>query len=119
MLEPEGGLLGVFPEEVFEVAEVQLEPNDRLLLYSDGFELAFPEAGSENKNKIANEHYATEFEKLRHGSLCKGLAHLGELLDLQAGSLNQRDDLTVLGVSVSADAQVPADTTAAGAVTAR
>lgn len=36
-IEPEGGLLGVFEDEQYEQATVQLQPGDRLLLYSDGF----------------------------------------------------------------------------------
>lgn len=103
MLKPDGGILGVFEEQDFEQIEVQLNPDDRLLLYSDGFEMAFPEAGDDTvgtKKRVANMHYEREFESLRHGTLDSGLADLGALIDQQAGSLNQRDDLTVLAAVV-------------------
>ena len=93
-LDPEGAMLGVFPDEVFSEAVVSLQPHDRLLMYSDGFEVAFP--NSEGKGRLANEHYAQEFESMRGLSPDDALAFLQGRLDLQAGSLNQRDDLTVV-----------------------
>lgn len=98
--EPEGAMLGVFPDEVFEVAKYQLEQGDRLLIYSDGFEMAFPEV-HEKDSSIANTQYTKEFEALAHGTLDEAIQHLEDRLDLQAGSLNQRDDLTVVCLGVS------------------
>jgi len=105
-LEPEGGLLGVFPDEVFEEEVVQLQPGDRLLLYSDGFECAFPddELGSNGKRKVANENYAQEFLDLGNGDPSTAIKRLENKLDTQAGSLNQKDDLTVVCLSLSQDA---------------
>ncbi len=104
--EPEGAMLGVFPEEVFQVHHHQLKPGDRLLFYSDGFEMAFPEVQGKDST-IANTQYTQEFQALAHGTLDEAIAHLEGRLDLQAGSLNQRDDLTVvcLGVKPAAAAQ--------------
>ncbi len=93
-LDPDGAMLGVFPDEVFQEAVVSLDENDRLLMYSDGFEVAFP--GCEGKGRLANEHYAQEFESMRGLTPDDALAFLQGRLDLQAGSLNQRDDLTVV-----------------------
>ena len=93
-LDPEGAMLGVFPDEVFTEKVVELSPLDRLLMYSDGFEVAFP--GCEGKGRLANEHYAQEFESMRGLTPDDALAFLQGRLDLQAGSLNQRDDLTVV-----------------------
>lgn len=103
--EPEGAMLGVFPDEVFEVSTHQLEQGDRLLIYSDGFEMAFPEV-HEKDTSIANNQYTKEFEALAHGTLDEAIAHLESRLDLQAGSLNQRDDLTVVCLGVKAAAEV-------------
>ncbi|MEX2215097.1 MAG: PP2C family protein-serine/threonine phosphatase [Phycisphaeraceae bacterium] len=102
-LEPEGGLLGVFPDEEFHLAHVQLEAGDRLLLYSDGFEVAFPDVVQKNggKKRVANTAYTEEFKELAHGSLDEAFARLTRRLDEQAGSLNQIDDLTALLVSIS------------------
>ncbi len=110
-IEPEGGLLGVFPDEVFEEATVQLEPGDRMLLYSDGFEVAFPtrkeaqEDGQPGQQKIATDQYAQEFEDLRNGDAEAALDRLAQRLNMQSGSLNQRDDLTVVCMTVSEPAE--------------
>ncbi|QDU33603.1 Phosphoserine phosphatase RsbP [Poriferisphaera corsica] len=102
MIEPEGGLLGVFPDEIFEQAEVTLNPNDRLLLYSDGFEVAFPQIGTQSsQGRIANEQYLEEFNMLREGHLEEVFDRFCSRLDQQAGSLNQRDDLTVICLAVN------------------
>ncbi len=105
-INPEGGLLGVFPDEVFEEATVQLEPGDRVLLYSDGFEVAFPtineaKDGEPAKQKLCNDQYAEEFEDLRVGDAEAALDRLAQRLNMQSGSLNQRDDLTVVCMSVT------------------
>lgn len=94
-LEPDGGILGVFPEEEYAMVTTRLNPGDRLLLYSDGFEVAFPHAGS-----IANDRYTEEFRDLARGPLDQALQRLVEKLDSQTGSLNQRDDLTVVCLDV-------------------
>ncbi|MEM6853854.1 MAG: PP2C family protein-serine/threonine phosphatase [Planctomycetota bacterium] len=103
-LEPDGAMLGIFAEEVFEELVIDLEDGDRFLLYSDGFEVAFPGRG--DKGRLANEHFTKEFEGLRNGTGQEALEHLQGLLDLQSGSLNQRDDLTVICSSVKANADV-------------
>ena len=105
-VEPEGGLLGVFEDEVYEETTVQLNPGDRLLIYSDGFECAFPdeEVSDHGKRKVANENYAKEFLDLGNGDPAAAIQRLEDKLDEQAGSLNQKDDLTVLCLAVSIEA---------------
>lgn len=100
MLQPEGAMLGIFPDENFELLETKLLPGDRLLLYSDGFEVAFPKMCPVNGRDSANQQYAEEFKLLAHGTLDEALEKLIAKLDLQIGSLNQRDDLTVVCVGV-------------------
>ncbi len=98
-IEPEGAMLGVFPDEEFEVSRIQLDLGDRLLLYSDGFELAFPGDKPRkigNGHPIANNRYLDEFKDLASGSAKDALARLSSKLDCQAGSLSRADDLTVL-----------------------
>lgn len=114
-LGPDGAMLGVFPDEVYEPLQLQLEPGDRLLFFSDGFETAFPEPSGTPTNKVkapphrrrqlANNHYLDEFRDLAHGSVPEAIQRLAEKLDLQAGSLNQNDDLTMLLVGVSAESE--------------
>ncbi|MAE65951.1 MAG: hypothetical protein CMJ18_16895 [Phycisphaeraceae bacterium] len=96
-VESEGALLGVFPDEQFEQTTLHLEPGDRVVFYSDGFELAFPPPGrSRSRMRIANDVYLDEFRHLARGSVEEALARLDQRLDEQTGSLNQQDDLTVL-----------------------
>ena len=40
-LQSAGGLLGIFSKERFDTLEIQLKPRDKILLYTDGVELAF------------------------------------------------------------------------------
>ncbi len=104
MIECEGPVLGVFDDEPFQTTQVQLDEGDRLLLYTDGFELAFPDAAEPGKRaRVANMDYAKAFEDLRQGSMEQALARLQRRLDEAAGSLNQRDDLTVVGLAVKGE----------------
>ena len=112
-VEPEGGLLGVFEDEQYEQATVQLQPGDRLLLYSDGFECAFPDdhLNPNGKRRVANENYAREFLDLGNGDPGEAIRRMEDNLDSQAGSLNQKDDLTIVCLAVARNAatasQVP------------
>lgn len=108
-IEPDGGLLGVFDEETYEQVEVQLQQGDRLLIFSDGFELAFPsdEVSASGKARFDSTRYFQEFEDLRNGSLDEALTRLENKIDAQAGSLNQRDDLTVMCMAITDKPAVP------------
>jgi serine phosphatase RsbU (regulator of sigma subunit) len=97
-LEADGALLGVFPNEVFVLQKVQLEPGDGLLIYSDGFETAFSDAGGE-----VNPRYREEFAKLAGDQPEGRLQNLAKALDEQEGSLHPRDDLTAVLLAVSAE----------------
>lgn len=92
-IEIDGGLLGVFPDEHYEELLLDLEPNDRLLLYSDGFEQAFFEGGS--------ARHVDEFGRLA-GILDADrlVEEIAGRLDIQSGSLHPADDLTLLCISV-------------------
>ncbi|MCE9589105.1 MAG: serine/threonine-protein phosphatase [Planctomycetes bacterium] len=106
-LSPDGGMLGIFPDEKYELQTVALHSGDRLLLYSDGFEVAFAEAHPlEGKARLANMQYAHEFKRLANGPLDDGLDELITCLNHQAGSLNQRDDLTVVCIGVKAHSRM-------------
>jgi len=102
-LEPEGGLLGVFEHEEYDQETITLEHGDRLLLYSDGFELAFPETTPEGKTVVSTERYQRELRALGDGAADASLQRLLEKVDNESGSLNQQDDLTVLCLTVGAE----------------
>jgi sigma-B regulation protein RsbU (phosphoserine phosphatase) len=101
MLEPDGPLLGVFPDEQFELLQFRLSPGDRLLIYSDGFEQAF--GNGEQRDLKA---YVGEFDDLRHGRPQEALGRLQAKLDAQPGSLHQEDDLTVIMIAIDAETAV-------------
>jgi len=103
--QPDGGLLGVF-EQTFEQTTVRLDRGDRLLLYSDGFELAFPRYDETGRKVIATDQYAEEFARLRAEEAETALHRLNHRLDAQRGSLEQRDDLTVLSLTVHEPASI-------------
>ena len=90
--------LGVFENETYEQTERELAIGDRLLLYSDGFEQAFPpRTNDEHERRIPTDRYLNEFEQLRLGpSPSEMIDHLAARIDDQCGSLHQIDDLTLL-----------------------
>ncbi len=101
-LEADGGLLGVFDEEEFKQTTMTLEPGDRLMIYSDGFEMAIP--GSE-PGKIDTHAFEARFEAMRQDPIDVAFEKLKADLNEQSGSLNQRDDLTLICLGFDAKAQ--------------
>jgi serine phosphatase RsbU (regulator of sigma subunit) len=93
-LQPEGGLLGVFPGETYDTATARLSPGDRLLVYTDGIELAFggePVDANRLAQELAGRAHLTS-EDLLH-DFC---SHL----DAQLGSLTPKDDVTAILLDV-------------------
>lgn len=88
----DGPLLGVFDDAEFTSTEIELAPGDRLLIYSDGLEMAFPreEAGD------ANHNYLEVFSELANESPETSLLRFEDRLLQQIGSLHQQDDMTIL-----------------------
>ena len=90
----DGGLLGVFPGETFGETTVDLNPGDRLLLVTDGVEVAFP-------GDIAHtqQRWTDELEARRHLPPEEMLASFADLLD-RDGTDPLRDDVTMLVVEL-------------------
>jgi sigma-B regulation protein RsbU (phosphoserine phosphatase) len=93
---PEVGFpLGIYPDATYEDSEVQLEPGDRLVLYTDGV-------------TEATNHGGEEFGEPRLVELCRLDAGLGAADRLQAittkvsafSSGNFQDDFTLVVVAV-------------------
>ncbi|MEQ8769567.1 MAG: PP2C family protein-serine/threonine phosphatase [Phycisphaerales bacterium] len=106
-VETEGPLLGVFPEAEFPMVEFTMGPGDVLVIFSDGFETAFPDP-SQTRDDVRLPTL-TYLEKLHIASSGKTGLHdavraLEADLDAQAGSLHQADDVTALFVGPSARA---------------
>jgi serine phosphatase RsbU (regulator of sigma subunit)/methylmalonyl-CoA mutase cobalamin-binding subunit len=100
VLETSGGLLGVFADESYPHIDVELSVNDRLLLYTDGFEQAFPAPqGEPSKRKVPTNNYRLEFDQLAALPNPNDMVDvISRRLDDQSGSLHQVDDLTLICV---------------------
>lgn len=101
-IEPDGGLLGVFPDERYAEAELTLAPGEQLLFHSDGFEQAFPDppvrAGSARPRR-----YVEELRRVAaSGEAAESIGMVEELLDLAAGTGRVGDDLTLVCVHAEA-----------------
>lgn len=96
-VEATGPLLGVFDAAEFEQTAVDLGPGDSVVLYSDGFETAFPSAEAPGKPTTEYlDHLTAIGDAEKAPSLMDGIFNLGCALDNQAGSLHQDDDLTIV-----------------------
>ena len=118
ILETSGSLLGVFDDnDNYEQIHVQLSPGDRLLLYTDGFEQAFPDQNAAGERLPgATDRYREEFGKLGETEDPQELIEaVCRRLDVQHGSLHQADDLTLLCLQVgpASQAEPAVDTLAA------
>jgi sigma-B regulation protein RsbU (phosphoserine phosphatase) len=100
VLETSGGLLGVFADENYDQIEIELDVDDRLLFYTDGFEQAFPAPQADDSNRrLPTTRYRHEFEQL--GTLptpADMIDVINRRIDDQCGSLHQIDDLTLVCV---------------------
>jgi sigma-B regulation protein RsbU (phosphoserine phosphatase) len=90
-----GALLGIFPDEQFEVARVRLEKGDRLFVYSDGIEVGFC-----GEDIADNQRWQEELRRRRTLSTENLLYELSAELDRQTGSLQPKDDLTLIAIEV-------------------
>lgn len=107
-IETEGGLLGVFPDDRFEQVCFTLEDHESLLIYSDGFETAFPDPGSdEYERRMPTKRYLGAFHDLATDIRDRGpqaaMERFAELVDAQDGSLHQVDDITVMSLFATSD----------------
>ena len=92
-----GGLLGVFEDETYDQVEMDLAAGDHLMLYTDGFEQAFPQDERGTPRGRPTTRYRQEFLELCAESSPQDMVEsIARRLDAQAGSLHQIDDLTLL-----------------------
>jgi sigma-B regulation protein RsbU (phosphoserine phosphatase) len=103
LVETGGGLLGVFDGETYPEVDLQLNPGDRLLIYSDGFEQAFPgDPTGSRRSRLPSKRYLEEFEALASlDGPTRMVEHIGRRVDMQFGSLHQADDLTLVVIERS------------------
>jgi sigma-B regulation protein RsbU (phosphoserine phosphatase) len=93
-----GGLLGIFDEQEFETQAIELRPGEKIILYSDGVELGFAE-----KKERADEycHYRSVLHDIAHLSANDLVHSFAEALDAESGSLNPRDDVTLVVLEIA------------------
>lgn len=103
-VEVSGMLLGVVADYEYEQVTIRLEPDELLVLHSDGIETAFgprSAATDESTAKIIPPHYR-HLAIMRRGESLRDLdtamLNLAMDIDGQAGSLHQDDDLTILAM---------------------
>ena len=94
----------MFEDAEFGEAEFVLRSGEVLVLFSDGFEMAFPEEGATGED--LKRPTRTHLEKLAGVSALGGAGGVREAalrlnaeLDSQVGSLHQPDDVTALLIS--------------------
>jgi len=95
-----GGLLGLMTGEEFPDTSVQLHPGDKLLLYTDGMELCFQ--GSETQ-PLDTAAYLRVIQSMGGQPQATRLDTMDKMLDDETGSLNPRDDITIVGFEVGAE----------------
>jgi sigma-B regulation protein RsbU (phosphoserine phosphatase) len=95
MIEASGYPIGV-ADEAYDEYEVELEPGDRLFIYSDGV----PEAMDDGNTPFGTRRLLEQLDEER-GSLDQSLTSLLERIDRWRGRGHVHDDLSVLAVERS------------------
>ncbi len=99
-VETNGGLLGVFADDHYDEVSFTPADDEMLIVYSDGFETAFPCPEGKSDRKHPTHHYLDHFREAadawRREGLGGAMGMLTDALDSQRGSLHQIDDLTAM-----------------------
>ena len=90
-LPADGSLLGIFPEETYDSCKTRLFPGDKIIVYTDGVEAAF-----HGTNGVEPWRWENEMGQYRGFTAEQLLAQFAERLDQSAGSLEPKDDLTII-----------------------
>jgi sigma-B regulation protein RsbU (phosphoserine phosphatase) len=97
-LEPEGSLLGIFADETYDAKTIQLYPGDRVIAYTDGVEVAFWGTAG-----VDTQRWHDELMGYRNLSAAQLLSEFSDRIDREAGSLEPKDDLTIIIAEVQGD----------------
>ena len=95
-LEVSGSLLGVFPDQRYDTTSVQLNPDDKLLMFSDGVEVAFVNQGPDQPLR-----FRQEFGNLAEYDIQTMCDKLVEIINREEGSLHPKDDVTIIGLELT------------------
>jgi serine phosphatase RsbU (regulator of sigma subunit) len=91
-----GGLLGIFEGETYTDFTTRLSPGDRLILYTDGIEVAFGDDPETNDP----DRWREELLDRRSLSSEALLSDFASSADKESGSLQPKDDLTMVVVEI-------------------
>ncbi len=102
----EGPLLGVFEDAPFNQATFIMQPGELLVLHTDGLEVCFPDADAQLRRQLRKptRRYLERLTQLaaeRHPEtpLSEFMTRVSLVLDEQAGSLHQADDITLMAIA--------------------
>lgn len=98
LIEPDtdGALLGIFEDETFQPRTFPLQRGDRLLVYTDGIEVAF----SEDRGTVDTQAWKRELAKFAGYDTAALMNEFNIRLDKEDGSLVPKDDITLILVEV-------------------
>ena len=94
-LKIEGSLLGVFGEAEYNQQSIQLQPGDKLLLYSDG---AIPVIS--NSNDIAPFNFRKEFLEITGFPIVEMMDKFSVLAKNKEIDPSEIDDITAVGLEI-------------------
>jgi len=97
-LKSAGGLMGLFREEQFPTRSVQLQPGQKVVLYSDGLEVAYTPRDDDDAKWT---HHRRVFDELAPLPADQMLDRIARTIDGETGSLAPRDDVTVVVMEIT------------------
>ncbi|HEX8915778.1 MAG TPA: PP2C family protein-serine/threonine phosphatase [Humisphaera sp.] len=104
LVHADGPLLGIFEDERFPTHACHLRPGDRLVVYTDGVDVAFgDETGP--KPDLAAATWIREVNRRRHLGGAAFMEDITRRLEHETGSLDPRDDLTVVVAEVGTESK--------------
>jgi sigma-B regulation protein RsbU (phosphoserine phosphatase) len=94
-LQSRGGLLGVFPEAEFEQKSLQLQPHDKLFIYSDGAESLVGESHDDHEFILTEQ-----FQEICQLPIEEMLSAYNQMAENYHFKPGQTDDVTAIGLEI-------------------
>jgi phosphoserine phosphatase RsbU/P len=91
-----GALLGVFANESYPTSTVTLNPGDRIFIHSDGIDAVFVDELNSD-----SQFWTQQLDRMRSLPTPSVLGEFSKRLDRRAGSLEPKDDLTIITVEIN------------------
>jgi phosphoserine phosphatase RsbU/P len=92
----DGLAVGWVDDAEFDEFQLQLQPGDRLLLYSDGV----PEAMDGQLEQLTNERMLAELDRSRDAKLSDQVAHIRQVVDQWCQPKGPLDDVSILAIAI-------------------